>query len=121
MQTATTGQIYAQERADKYGYTMVVYADLALLTAAVSSGAVAASIQDSAPLIEYAQKHPETTIGASFDTGEHYGFMAEKGSANAKRLMHKFNAVLAQAKQDGTYKKLYEKWFGQMPPKPKKQ
>src|SRR5699024_5678253 len=46
VQTATTGQVYAEKHAEENGYTMVVYDDLALLTTAVSSGAVAASIQD---------------------------------------------------------------------------
>lgn len=116
VQTATTGQVYAEKHADDNGYTMVVYDDLALLTTAVSSGAVAASIQDSAPLIKYTQEHPDTVIAAAFDTGEHYGFMAKKDDANANRLIAKFNTALANAQEDGTYKKLYEKWFGKMPP-----
>lgn len=115
VQVATTGQVYAKKFADKYGYTMVVYSDLALLTTAVSAGAVDAAIQDSAPLFKYSEAHPDTTIGAVFDTGEHYGFMAMKGNANATRLMNAFNKALAQAKKDGTYDKLYKKWFGGLP------
>lgn len=115
VQTATTGQVYAKQHADKNGYIMVVYADLALLTTAVSSGAVAAAIQDSGPLIEYTQSHPETMIAAEFDTGEHYGFMTQKNDASSKKLMNLFNQALAQAQKSGKYDELYEKWFGRAP------
>src|SRR5699024_8907996 len=115
VQVATTGQVYAKKYADEYGYTMIEYSDLALLTTAVSAGAVDAAIQDSAPLYKYSEAHPDTTIGAVFDTGEHYGFMGMKDNADADRLMAAFNKALAQAKQDGTYDKLYKKWFGGMP------
>lgn len=115
VQVATTGKIYAEDHAEEYGYEMVVFEDLALETAAVSAGSVDAAIQDSAPLLKYASEHPDTAIVASFDTGEQYGFMAKKDDANATRLVDKFNAVLAQAKADGTYDEIFEKWFGDTP------
>src|SRR5699024_1852037 len=116
VQTATTGMIYAEDHQDEYGYTLVEFEDVALGTTAVSAGRVDAFIQDNAPLYKYAKEHSETTVATEFDTGERAGFMVQKDDANAQRLVDLFNDTLAEAKEDGTYAELYEKWFGQTPP-----
>lgn len=115
VQTDTTGQAYAEKFADKYGYTNVVYADLALETAAVSAGSVAAAINDNGPMYKYVKSNPGTEVAAEFDTGEHYGFAAKKDDANAKKLIGRLNDVLAKAKKDGEYDRIFKKWFGQTP------
>jgi polar amino acid transport system substrate-binding protein len=115
VQTATTGQVYAQKHADQYGYDMVVFGDLALLTTAVSSGKVDASMQDSAPLATYAKNIGDTKVVKRFDTGERYGFMAAKDNKNADKLIKRFNQDLAKARKDGTYAARYKHWFG-LPP-----
>lgn len=110
-QTATTGQLYAQKHQAANGYKIVIFADLALETSAVSAGTVAAAIQDNTSLGAYALAHPDTELATEFDTGEHYGFMTKKDDPNSTKLMDAFNAVLAKAKQDGTYHKLFVQWF----------
>ncbi|WP_372341200.1 transporter substrate-binding domain-containing protein [Streptomyces sp. CC224E] len=50
---------------------------------------------------------------ATIPTGEQYGFAVKK-DGNPK-LLDAINKTLSQAKRDGTYKKLYEKWIGPMP------
>jgi len=42
-------------------------------------------------------------------TGEQYGFTVKKGN---KPLLNAINKALKDAKADGTYKKIYEKWIG---------
>ncbi|MFF8988749.1 basic amino acid ABC transporter substrate-binding protein [Streptomyces sp. NPDC014983] len=42
-------------------------------------------------------------------TGEQYGFTVKKGN---KPLLNAVNKALKDAKADGTYKKIYEKWIG---------
>jgi polar amino acid transport system substrate-binding protein len=115
VQVNTTGQIYADKRAAKFGYTTVIFPDLIAEASAVSVGAVAAAINDNGPMYEYARTHPDTHVVAEFDTGEHYGFAFKKNSANATRLAGVLNTVLAKAKSDGEYNKIFKTWFGQIP------
>jgi polar amino acid transport system substrate-binding protein len=48
-------------------------------------------------------------IADNIDTGEQYGFTVKKGNT---KLREAINKALADAKADGTYKKLYEQWIG---------
>ncbi|NEA66043.1 transporter substrate-binding domain-containing protein [Streptomyces sp. SID12488] len=45
----------------------------------------------------------------NLNTGEQYGFTVKKGNT---KLLAALNKVITDAKADGTYKKLYEKWIG---------
>lgn len=45
----------------------------------------------------------------NLNTGEQYGFTVKKGNT---KLVDALNAAIKDAKADGTYKKLYEKWIG---------
>ncbi|MDT3723689.1 transporter substrate-binding domain-containing protein [Streptomyces sp. DSM 41972] len=49
------------------------------------------------------------TVVEQIDTGEEYGFTVKKGN---RALQDAVNKALADAKADGTYKKLYERWIG---------
>ncbi|MBO0827118.1 MAG: amino acid ABC transporter substrate-binding protein [Streptosporangiales bacterium] len=113
-QSDTTGKIYASKHAKQYGYTIVDFEDYGLLTTAVRTGQVTASIADSGVLQYYVKQHPDTKIGAMYETGEQLGFMSKKGD----NPMHdEVDKVLDKAKQDGTFDTLYKKWFGVAPVK----
>lgn len=113
-QLDTTGKLYAKKNQKKYGYTIVDFEDFALLTAAVSTGKVDASIADSGILKYYVKHHPGTAVGAEYDTGDKLGLIAPE---DEKATLDEVNKVLDKAKKDGTYAKLYKKWFGEAPPK----
>lgn len=49
------------------------------------------------------------SVAEQINTGEQYGFTVKKGNT---KLLAAINKALADAKADGTYKKLYEKWIG---------
>lgn len=115
VQTDTTGQLYANKYADKYGYTTVVYDDSLSEFNGLKAGKVDAAINDNAPELYFATQNPDTAVTKEFDTGEHYGFMAKKGDPNADKLVARLNKVLAKVQQDGTYNTLYKKYFGQLP------
>lgn len=115
VQTATTGQIYASKHEKQFGYTSIVYPDSLSLFNAVKSGAVDAAIQDNAPEFYYAKTNPGMKVTAVFPTGEKYGFMVKKNDPNATKLVDQLNAVIAKAKQDGTYNKIFKQWFGALP------
>ena len=48
-------------------------------------------------------------VAEQINTGEEYGFTVKKGNT---KLVAAINKALAEAKSDGTYKKLYEQWIG---------
>lgn len=115
VQTDTTGQIYAEDNAEEFGYDVVVYDDSITEFEGVRSGKVAAAINDNAPLYEFVKSNDDTEVTAEFDTGEQYGFAFVKDDENAGKLIDKFNEALAAAKDDGTYDDEFEKWFGKLP------
>ncbi|AZT84960.1 amino acid ABC transporter substrate-binding protein [Marinobacter sp. NP-4(2019)] len=50
------------------------------------------------------------TVGPLYE-GQQYGIALKKGS----EWLDEVNEALASIKEDGTYKEIYEKWFGPMP------
>ncbi|MBV7695149.1 transporter substrate-binding domain-containing protein [Streptomyces sp. TRM70350] len=48
-------------------------------------------------------------VAEQVNTGEQYGFTVKKGNTE---LLAAINKAIADAKADGTYKKLYEQWIG---------
>jgi polar amino acid transport system substrate-binding protein len=81
---------------------------------ALKAGVVEAVVID----IPVAEKAVENTSGievsAAIPTEEEYGFAVAKDN---EELLDELNAGLAEAKEDGTYTKIYEKWFERPPPK----
>lgn len=112
VQQATTGEDYAEENKDKHGYKIRQFEDLALLQTAVKTGQVDAAINDNSVLFDFAKANPDTEVTTEFPTGEKYGISVKTGNA---ALLAKINEVLRKAQDDGTYDKIYEKWFGTKP------
>jgi len=113
VQSGTTGKDYAEENATDV--ELKDYEDLALLVSSVKNGQVPAAINDIPVLLDYAKQNPDTEVTATFETGEQYGFATKKGTS--QELMQVVNDVITTARADGTYDRLYEKWFGTKPPK----
>ncbi len=113
VQEGTTGAIYAEDNAPE-GVEIRTFEDLALLTTAVKTGQVDAGINDNGVLYDYVQTNPDTEVATEFNTGEEYGFAVAKDQNDA--LLRVINDVLAKAKADGTYDKIYQKWFPGAPP-----
>jgi polar amino acid transport system substrate-binding protein len=113
VQSGTTGKMYAEENAAPKGVELKDYEDLALELSSVKNGQIPAAINDIPVLLDYVRKNPELEVAAQFETGEQYGFGMKKGTSGELRTV--VNEVLAQAKRDGTYDRLYEKWFGAKP------
>jgi polar amino acid transport system substrate-binding protein len=113
VQSGTTGKMYAEEHAVAAGAELKDYEDVALELSAVKSGQIPAAINDIPVLLDYAKQNPDVEVAATFETGEQYGFGMKRGtSEDLQRLV---NQSIQQAKSDGTYDRLYEKWFGQKP------
>ncbi|HEY3682795.1 MAG TPA: ABC transporter substrate-binding protein [Streptosporangiaceae bacterium] len=110
-QASTTGEAYAQDhKADPRSYK-----DSAALLNGLRGGQVDAVILDY-PVIQGWLKDKQNakyTVAGQIDTGEQYGFAVKKGGN--PELLKTVDQVIASAKKDGTYKKLYNKWIGPMP------
>lgn len=113
-QQDTTGLIYANKNKKKYGYKVVNFEDYSLLTSAVRTGQVDASIADSGVLQYYITQYKDTKITTSYHTGEQLGMMTQKGD---KAMLKEANKVLDKSKKDGRFDKLHKKWFGKLPEK----
>ncbi|MFI6264966.1 basic amino acid ABC transporter substrate-binding protein [Micromonospora sp. NPDC051006] len=114
VQAATTGRDYARKHEAEKSLQLVEFEDLAALQQALANGQVEAAVNDLPVWTEYIKEHQGGfEVTAEFDTGEQYGFSVKKDSN--PELLKKINEVLAKAKQDGTYNKIYEKWIGKLP------
>lgn len=111
VQDSTTGEEYAEKKAPK-GVERVQFEDLGLLLTAVKSGQVDAAINDNGVLYDYVRQNPGTGITTEFETGDEYAFGVRTGNAALRKRIDK---VLEKAHSDGTYDKLYKKWFGTAP------
>ena len=112
-QSGTTGKMYAQENAEPKGAQLKDYEDLALELAAVKSGQIDAAINDIPVLLDFAKDNPDVEVTAQFKTGEQYGFGMKKGTSDELKAVT--DRVLKKAKADGTYDRIYKKWFGAAP------
>ncbi|MGH3663732.1 MAG: transporter substrate-binding domain-containing protein [Micromonosporaceae bacterium] len=115
VQTGTTGEAYTREQNEKQklGLEIVSFEDLAAEQQALASGSIQAAINDDTVWTDVAKQDPDKyELAASFDTGEEYGVAVKKGN---KALLKVIDDVIAKAKQDGTYDKIYKEWFGKAP------
>jgi len=114
VQTDTTGQKYAEDHKAEFGYNIKVFDDLPGSVNAVLAGSADAAINDNGVLYDFAKQNPTTKVVKEFATGEEYGFNVAKSNTG---LLDAINAALVEAKADGTYDKIYNKWFGTDGPK----
>jgi len=80
---------------------------------ALMSGAIDAVFYDAPNVGYFARTKGEgkvKTVGPLYE-GQQYGIALLEGS----KWVDDVNAALASMKEDGTYKEIYEKWFGPMP------
>ena len=111
-QSATTGLDYANTHPE-CGCEIIEFQDLASQTQALMTGQVDAAINDLPVLTEALKTDPgKASIAAQFDTGEQYGLGMKLGNTALKTVV---DEVIAEAKSDGTYDKLFKKWIGDVP------
>ncbi|MGW7379891.1 ABC transporter substrate-binding protein [Streptomyces sp. NPDC054794] len=111
-QAQTTGEDYAKSK----GYDPVSFESSDAVLNGLRTGQVQAVIIDY-PVVQGWLKD-KANAGAfqvvdNLNTGEQYGFTVKKGNT---KLLAAINKALADAKADGTYKKLYEQWIGPYTP-----
>ncbi|MFK0022202.1 transporter substrate-binding domain-containing protein [Streptomyces sp. NPDC090798] len=110
-QAQTTGEDYVR----KHGYDPVSFESSDAVLSGLRTGQVQAVIIDY-PVVQGWLKDKANAdafkVVDNLNTGEQYGFTVKKGNT---KLLAEINKAIKQAKADGTYKKLYEKWIGPYP------
>lgn len=109
VQLGTTGEIWANKNLKAKGVEVKSYDQVPGCFAALSAGDVDGIIVDFQVASDYAaDKTRKATIVEQISTGEQYGIAFPK--ANTAYLAA-FNKGLKTIKADGTYTKIYKKWF----------
>ena len=107
-QAQTTGEDYAKSQ----GFDPVSFESSDAVLSGLRSGQVKAVVIDD-PVVQGWLKDKANAdafqVADNINTGEQYGFTVKKGNT---KLLAAVNKAIADAKADGTYKKLYEKWIG---------
>ncbi|MEV0934563.1 transporter substrate-binding domain-containing protein [Streptomyces phaeochromogenes] len=107
-QAQTTGEEFAKSK----GLNPVSFESSDALLNGLRTGQVKAVVIDY-PVVQGWLKDKANAdafeVADNINTGEEYGVTVKKGNT---KLVDAINKALADAKADGTYKKLYEKWIG---------
>ena len=107
-QAQTTGEEYAT----KQGFDPVSFESSDAVLNGLRTGQVQAVVIDY-PVVQGWLKDKANAdafkVVDNLNTGEQYGFTVKKGNT---KLLAAINKAIKEAKADGTYKKLYEKWIG---------
>ncbi|HZE33690.1 MAG TPA: ABC transporter substrate-binding protein [Actinoallomurus sp.] len=110
-QAQTTGEEYVQGK----GIDSKSFEDSASLLNGLRSGQVDVIVEDY-PVVQGWLKDPANapySVAGNLNTGEQYGFAVRKD--HNPKLLAMINQAIDQSKQDGEYKKIYEKWIGPLP------
>jgi polar amino acid transport system substrate-binding protein len=111
VQEGTTGQDYAEKKTDA---TVQSYPEIGNAFNALQAGQVDGVINDFAVSAFALKKYPQLDVVETIPTGEHYGFpMQQENTA----LQGAVNGALKEVIADGTYEKIFQKWFTEKPPK----
>jgi polar amino acid transport system substrate-binding protein len=106
VQIGTTGEVEAKKM---NGVTVKTYDDIIMAFEDLRAGRVDAIICDSPVGDAYAVKNPDFTVGFKVVTNENYGMGFAK---DTPELVKAVNLTLKALKEDGTYDKITETWFG---------
>ncbi len=111
VQQGTTGQELAKEEIG--GAEIRPYPEGPDAVNALKSGTVEGVVID-APVAQNAvEKSGGVEIAEKVPTEEEYGIAVAQGNSE---LLEEINSGLEEVMEDGTYKKIYEKWFNLEPP-----
>jgi ABC-type amino acid transport substrate-binding protein len=110
-QFGTTGSEYARDKTDAIVRNFDAYSDA---FNALEAGQVDAVIHNFPQSQQEVEKRRGLKIVETVPTGEFYGLAFAKRS---DALREEVNSVLGEMKDDGTYARIYRKWFKRDPPK----
>ncbi|MCF6093427.1 basic amino acid ABC transporter substrate-binding protein [Microaerobacter geothermalis] len=115
VQAATTGAIVVEEAFGKTYEGLQAYDDTPAAVEDLLTGRVNAVVADNAVMQDYLKTKPGVADNYklikddSFET-EYYGMMVKKGN---QEVLDVFNEGLKKIKENGTYDKIYNQYFGE--------
>ncbi len=109
LQDAVTVDILQNEsNRQRLALTVQPFSDYAKAVEALQTGKVDALAADSVTLIEFAQNYPGLQVVGGRLTSDPYGIGVPQGDSDLRDMV---NFTLQDLKTDGTYDKLYQRWF----------
>lgn len=115
VQTGTTGDEVVTKQQGKNSTNIKRFESTPLALKELESGGVDAVVADNGVVVNYVTNNPDAkfkTVADKAFAPEQYGFAVKKGNAE---LLAKLNQGLADIKADGSYDKVYAKYFGAAP------
>ncbi|BCL74584.1 basic amino acid ABC transporter substrate-binding protein [Jeongeupia sp. HS-3] len=112
VQTGTTGDEVTQKLVGKTNPNIRRYESTPLAMKELLNGGVDAVVADNGVVVNFIANNKTEKLKVIDDTTfakEYYGFAVKKGN---KALVQEINKGLAAIKADGTYDKIYKKYFG---------
>lgn len=109
VQSATTGEEYAQENAPE-GADITSFENPGDIFTALEAGEIDAVLQDKPVNERRAETDDSVEIVEEFETGESYGFGAKREGKEA--LVEAINEHLQDLKDDSTYDEILDRYFG---------
>lgn len=112
VQTGTTGDDVVSELLGKTSPDIKRFESTPLALKELSDGGVAAVVADNGVVVNYVKNNSDKgfkTVTDSSFAKEFYGIAVKKGNTD---LLNKVNAGLKKIQDDGTYKKIYNQYFG---------
>ncbi|HEX6514670.1 MAG TPA: ABC transporter substrate-binding protein [Nocardioidaceae bacterium] len=107
VQQGTTGQHYAEQNLPD-GAKMVAFPSDGEMYPALQAHQVDALLQDLPVNLDHTKQNSDLEIVQTYDTNESYGFAFAKDNT---KLAKEVNTQLQKLRANGTYKKLYDKYF----------
>jgi len=109
-QEGTTGQDYAEKNTPANVQT---FAEIGTAFNSLQAGQVDGVLNDFAVSAFALKKYPQLDVVETIPTGENYGFAMQKTNT---ALQLAVNRGLIAVVKDGSYQKIFEKWFTEKPP-----
>ena len=111
-QLGTTGQELVADLAEKYPDTqLLMFESLEEVWTAVEKGKADAAVISYPPTAHYLKNHPDNNLQmvGQIPSADSTGIAVRKGN---QELLDKLNKSLKTLEENGTYDRLWEKWFG---------
>ncbi|MFQ5948760.1 MAG: ABC transporter substrate-binding protein, partial [Acidimicrobiia bacterium] len=108
VQTGTTGEIWANENLAPKGVDVVSFPGAPDTMIALEGGQVTGVIFDEPFAVDQVAIRPTLAIAGVIDTDENYGFPVDPAHPG---LLDALNGALRDIIDDGTYQRIYDKWF----------
>ena len=112
VQTGTTGDEVVQKLQGKTSPNIKRFESTPLAIKELENGGVDAVVADNGVVVNFISNNPKSKLKMIDDATfakEYYGIAVKKGN---KALLEQVNKGLAAIKADGTYDKIYDKYFG---------